>query len=477
MDQILQFTKESIFNTYAPELHTKQSESNVLQLLLLPAKTWDVLTLITTLKYYQPLLAMQPYTTRRTTGLTILDNILSKETRIDQPEQVYQILEICHVLIKDKTKTQQLYQQYEDDDDRDEQGWVARLVHLFYSDDEDAQFLLLSAARQQLEDGDAQRIKTVFPSLIVSGLRLARRYYNKHQHKQIEEIEVKQVEVEETSEMEETSRAEENSKMEETSEKEEISDMEETGKMEENNEMEDAALKSQTTTSDHGDLTTTDDNGEQRSNVGKTIQTSDSDPADHSEKNDNEWAKKMTTLFRFIHQIIKILHRQGENTDSTCVQFSLMAGQSADYCGFDEIAYNFFLDALRIYEESVSHSKAQFHAIVYAIGSLLTTSPRLKGPQYYTILSTKITLLSTKLLKKPDQSRAVYTSSHLWTEEAPARVLECLQKSLKIADSCMDNITNEMLNLELLNQYMYYFEKEQELASIHFIFYNSWYLY
>jgi vacuolar protein sorting-associated protein 35 len=425
MDQILHFTKESIFNTYAPELHTKQSEANVLQLLLLPAKTWDVLTLITTLKYYQPLLAMQPYTTRRTTALTILDNILSKETRIDQPEQVYQILEICHVLIKDKTKTQQLYQQYEDDDDRDEQGWVARLVHLFYSDDEDAQFLLLSAARQQLEEGEAQRIKTIFPSLIVSSLRLATRYYNKHQNRDTEEVEVKQVQVEESV-------------------PEDIVN----------------------TTSDSGEPIITSDNGDTDKAAIQNTTVSDPIPRDE------EWTKKMTTLFRFIHQIIKILYRQSENTESVCVQFSLMAGQNADYCGFDEIAYNFFLDAFRIYEESVSHSKAQFNAIVYAVGSLLTTSPRLKVPQYYTILSTKITLLSTKLLKKPDQSRAVYTSSHLWTQEAPARVIECLQKSLKIADGCMDTVTNEMLFLELLNQYMYYFEKEQELASIYYIVYK-----
>lgn len=143
MDQILCFTKESIFSQYAPELHTKQSENNVLQLLLLPAQTWDVLILITTLKHYQPLLAIQPYSTRRTVALAILDNILQKETRIDQPQQVYQILEICHALIKDNKNTfvsQQLYQ-YEDEDDRDEQGWVARLVHLFYSEEEDVQFL------------------------------------------------------------------------------------------------------------------------------------------------------------------------------------------------------------------------------------------------------------------------------------------------------------------------------------------------
>jgi vacuolar protein sorting-associated protein 35 len=436
MDQILLFTKESIFNTYAPELHTKQSEANILQLLLLPAKTWDVLTLITTLKYYQPLLAMQPYTTRRTTALTILDNILGKETRIDQPEQVYQVLEICHVLIKDKTKTQQLYQQYEDEDDRDEQGWVARLVHLFYSDDEDVQFLLLSAARQQLEQGEAQRIKTIFPSLIVSSLKLATRYYNK-------QVKMKQEDNGKTEVLHNTTSDSGEPNCDNDSDADDSSDQ---------------ALTSQAAADEYP----IDEDHINEDHI-------DEDPTDQAltdqtrTEQDIDWTKKMTTLFRFIHQIIKILYRQGENTESVCVQFSLMAGQNADYCGFSEVAYNFFLDAFRIYEESVSHSKAQFNAIVYTIGSLLCTSPQLL--QYYTTLSTKITLLSTKLLKKPDQSRAVYTCSHLWTQEAPARVIECLQKSLKIADSCMDTVTNEILFLEILNQYMYYYEKGQELAS------------
>lgn len=178
-----------------------------------------------------------------------------------------------------------------------------------------------------------------------------------------------------------------------------------------------------------------------------------------------EWSKKMTTLFHFIHQIIMVFCRQCENTEAHTVQFFLMAGQNANYCGFEETAFELYLDAFRVYEESVSHSRAQFNAIVYSIGSLLKTSPQFQE-QYFNTLSTKLTLYSTKLLKKPDQSRAVYLSSHLWAQgETPSRIIECLQKSLKIADSCIDAATNEILFLELLNQYIYYFEKGQSLVS------------
>ncbi|KAL9537345.1 hypothetical protein MBANPS3_011859 [Mucor bainieri] len=454
MDQILHFTKESIFSQYAPELHTKQSEQNVLQLLLLPAQTWDVLTLITTLKHYQPLLAIQPYSTRRTVGLAILDNILDKGTCIDQPEQVYQILEICHVLIKDHKNTfvSQLHQ-YEDEDDRDEQGWVARLVHLFYSKDEDTQFLLLSAARQQLENGDQNRIKTIFPSLIVSSLKLATRYFHKHNKKGQQEqqgaLETEQQEKQETPVEEDNAKTMDPSDDDNDKEKDK-----ETGdvSIQEDEQQQTVAIA----TSDAGRL---EDEQQQKA----TMATADAD------RQEDDWSKKLTTLYHFIHQIIMIFCRQCENTEAHAVQFFLMAGQNANYCGFEETAFELYLDAFRVYEESVSHSRAQFNAIVYSIGSLLDTLPRFQE-QHFNTLSTKLTLYSTKLLKKPDQSRAVYLSSHLWTQgETPSRVIECLQKSLKIADSCMDAVTNELLFLELLNQCIYYFENGQSLVTANYL--------
>jgi vacuolar protein sorting-associated protein 35 len=94
----------------------------------------------------------------------------------------------------------------------------------------------------------------------------------------------------------------------------------------------------------------------------------------------------------------------------------------------------------------------------------------------YDTLITKAALHSSKLLKKPDQCRGVYLSSHLWwtTGEDEGglfrdgkRALECLQKALKIADSCMDPVTNVELFVEILNRYIYYFEKDNEAVSRH----------
>jgi hypothetical protein len=42
------------------------------------------------------------------------------------------------------------------------------------------------------------------------------------------------------------------------------------------------------------------------------------------------------------------------------------------------------------------------------------------------------------------------------------RVLECLQRALRVADACMDAAVSIELFVEILNQYVYYFDQENE---------------
>lgn len=42
------------------------------------------------------------------------------------------------------------------------------------------------------------------------------------------------------------------------------------------------------------------------------------------------------------------------------------------------------------------------------------------------------------------------------------RVLECLQRALRVADACMDAAVSVELFVEILNQYVYYFDQEND---------------
>ncbi|KAG1325273.1 hypothetical protein G6F62_008641 [Rhizopus arrhizus] len=391
VDQILAFAKDKVLEfSDLPDLHSKATEANLLSLLLAPIQHYSSVITLLALANYQPLLALQPYSTRQSVAYSIVTSILKNTTIIDIPEDVHGILDLCDVLLRDQkdapvsaatlqpaygVRQKQNELSFEQEEYIEKQGLMARMIHMFRSDNEDTQFLLLSAARKQFGDG-GDRIRYTFPPLIVSAVKLARRY-------KIQEVQ------------------------------------------------------------------------------------------------DEIWEKKTSALFRFIHQVISTLYNKCECAD-TCLHLFLLAGQSADECGFEEIAYEFFVEAFTIYEESIFESKAQFQAITCIIGALQQT--RVFSLDNYDTLITKAALHSSKLLKKPDQCRGVYLSSHLWwatdrsLEENEKdlfrdgkRALECLQKALKIADSCMDPVTNVELFVEILNRYVYYFEKGNEAVTVKYL--------
>ncbi len=97
----------------------------------------------------------------------------------------------------------------------------------------------------------------------------------------------------------------------------------------------------------------------------------------------------------------------------------LLTAQVADLCGFEELAYEFYVQAFSVYEESISDSRAQLQAITTIIGTLQCAT--VFGSDNYDTLSTKAALHAAKLLKKPHQSIAVQLASHLWWQTKTPR--------------------------------------------------------
>lgn len=171
--------------------------------------------------------------------------------------------------------------------------------------------------------------------------------------------------------------------------------------------------------------------------------------------------------------------------------------------GFEDLTYEFYVQAFTVYEEGISESRAQLHAITTIIGTLRGAT--VFGVNDYDTLITKAALHGAKLLKKPHQAMAVLSASHLWwqndfgveeveTDEKEKdkekekkvrsrvhalrsvadderafpiqplkdgqRVLECLQKSLRIASSSIEEIVSVQLYCDALDHYVYYFERQ-----------------
>lgn len=187
-------------------------------------------------------------------------------------------------------------------------------------------------------------------------------------------------------------------------------------------------------------------------------------------------------IFAFIQGIVASLKIQNPET---CLILSTQAAVAADLCSrvsefrrdersmFSPIAYTFFSDAFSSYERGLRDSITQVNCVANMIGSLLSC----KGfsPNDYEALSTKVTQFAARLVKKVDQCRMVMWCSHLFYDYAGGyqnaqRALECLQRSLKIADVCVSSSPiNLQLFIDILDTYLYHFEKKNPLITDKFI--------
>jgi vacuolar protein sorting-associated protein 35 len=183
-----------------------------------------------------------------------------------------------------------------------------------------------------------------------------------------------------------------------------------------------------------------------------------------------EWATGGRRIFKFAHDTATALARTQEGQPEQSFALFLACANGADRAGFDTIAYEFLTQAFVVYEQEISDSRAQFAALSLLIGTLQQMQSL--QDEVYEAVATKCAVHATKLLKKPDQARAVYRCAHLfWCEPGQhgtreyrdgKRVLECLQKALKIADQCMDAAMNVHLFVEILDRYVYFYEHRNE---------------
>jgi vacuolar protein sorting-associated protein 35 len=154
VDQVLAFATDKI-NEFKdmPDLHNPQTTTNLLSLLAAPINSYQSVLTLLALPRYVPLLTQQPFNSRRSLAHSIVSSVLKNETVIETPEDVDGVLELCQVLIQEQVEpingANGVYggqrpragvQSLDLEQLAEEQGWVARMVHLFRADDLEVQF-------------------------------------------------------------------------------------------------------------------------------------------------------------------------------------------------------------------------------------------------------------------------------------------------------------------------------------------------
>ena len=192
-------------------------------------------------------------------------------------------------------------------------------------------------------------------------------------------------------------------------------------------------------------------------------------------------------VFTFILQSIGYF-AQG-NTEKG-IKLYLEAALTADKLGtkcesqeeketYGTIANEFFSLSFSVYEQQ-SHNNIpiQYRCVMSMIGAL--TSCRSIAKQDYEGLIMTVSKFAAKMSKQSEQCEMVTRCSHLFyvldndgttvVYSNAQRSLECLQRALKLANACTTaDVSNLKLFVDLLDIYLYFFEKNNPLITGNYI--------
>ena len=147
VDKILGFAAEKTkeYGDHA-DLHSAPTQQNLLQLLEAPIRSYASIFTALALPHYVPLLFSQSYPTRRSVAGEVARSLLKHRTPITSAENLDRVLQTLKVLIRDGMQQSGGYPGIpaqrrggETDETIEEQGWLARLVHLIQAPDNDLQ--------------------------------------------------------------------------------------------------------------------------------------------------------------------------------------------------------------------------------------------------------------------------------------------------------------------------------------------------
>jgi vacuolar protein sorting-associated protein 35 len=121
--------------------------------------------------------------------------------------------------------------------------------------------------------------------------------------------------------------------------------------------------------------------------------------------------RELVQLFKFMHQLASSIQIKSDDVVLATHLF-LTAAKSADFVGMEEVTYEFFVSSLTVYEECINDSRLQFRTLTSIVNALLEC--KIFSLDNYDTIATKCTLHASRLLKRPDQCRAVIQCSHLF---------------------------------------------------------------
>lgn len=350
------------------KLNDSKTTKQIVALLSAPLEKYNDIVTALKLSNYPRVMEYLDIETNKIMATVIIQSIMKNNTRISTADKVEALFELMTGLIKDLDGAEE---EVDEDDFKEEQNSVARLIQMLYNDDQEEMFQIICTVKKHIMTGGPKRLPFTVPPLVFLSLKLVRR-----------------------------------------------------------------------------------------------LQGSSQDQEENPFGDDSSTSPKK--IFQLLNQTIEALSIVP--APELALRLYLQCAEAANDCDLEPVAYEFFTQAYILYEEEVSDSKAQVTALHLIVGTLQRM--HVFGVENRDTLTHKATGYSAKLLKKPDQCRAVYGCAHLfWVDDQDnmkdgERVLICLKRALRIANAAQQmsnaargNTGSVLLFVEILNKYLYFYEK------------------
>ncbi|KAL3591912.1 hypothetical protein D5086_010552 [Populus alba] len=343
------------------KLDDSKATKQIVALLSAPLEKYNDIVTALKLSNYPRVMEYLDIETNKIMATVIIQSIMKNNTHISTADKVEALFELMTGLIKDLDGAEE---EVDEDDFKEEQNSVARLIQMLYNDDQEEMFQIICTVKKHIMTGGPKRLPFTVPPLVFLSLKLVRR-----------------------------------------------------------------------------------------------LQGSSQDQEENPFGDDSSTSPKK--IFQLLNQTIEALSIVP--APELALRLYLQCAEAANDCDLEPVAYEFFTQAYILYEEEVSDSKAQVTALHLIIGTLQRM--HVFGVENRDTLTHKATGYSAKLLKKPDQCRAVYGCAHLfWVDDQDnmkdgERVLICLKRALRIANAAQQmsnaargNTGSVLLFVEILNK-------------------------
>mmetsp|Transcript_118293 Transcript_118293/g.341957 ORF Transcript_118293/g.341957 Transcript_118293/m.341957 type:complete len:1440 (+) Transcript_118293:219-4538(+) len=510
---LMQESRMPMMDPNSPRVLPQLDEVATMELEKLLSIPLDELALgVLKLDHYADLIGFLPWANRRQLALTMLDSVSKAGTSPESVKEIDELFSVVAPVLRDENSpppgqqatpnasmerttnlmaglgvsTQQSFgatnsgvQEPEDPQFRNDAGLVSKLIHLLYHENTDIQFEMLGVARQHLGGGKIQRTVAAYEALVFASLKLAKRVFQEEIGEAIDGKEKEESEHAKEKQEEESGEAEDGNQ-----------DVGDSLTPEDESTAKDEELPSGAEEASKGEESKTSAPGSEEQNQVEAepspTATSSEGVADSTEIGA---AKTITCrkIFIFVQETIATMAKgRPETAVKLYLESALLVerlawkknqkkatGQDA----FGSITYEFISQSFSLYEAHSGDSRLQYRCIISMIRTLLAS--RSLSKEDYEGLIMKTAQYSAKMLKKPEQCVMVAQCAHLFYKvgtdgEAlysnPQRSLECLQRSLKLADSCTNtNPANVQLFVDLLEDYLFFFEKKHPSVSGNYI--------